>query len=249
MQLATTQIDRRFAGPPNSGNGGYSCGLIAAHIDGAAEVTLFVPPPLETLLTLHRAEDGTVELRQGDVLIGSGKPASVETSLSAAPGFAEATDAAARTFAASKHPLPTCFVCGPDREEGDGLRIHPGPLDADDDDWSGLLAAPWVPGADLGDAEGRVRNEFLWAALDCPTAYASSSPAGMRIILLGRQAVTIHERPRAGSRLVVIAQQTGQEGRKYFAESALLTDDGSRLAECRAVWIAVSREVQAGTPA
>ena len=249
MQLATTQIDRRYAGPPNSGNGGYSCGLIAAHVDGAAEVTLMVPPPLETLLTLHRGDDGTVELRQGDVVIGSGRPTEVETSLTATPGFDAAAAAAARTFDASKHPLPTCFVCGPDRDEGDGLRIHPGPLDADDDDWSGVLAAPWVPGDDLGDAEGRVRDEFIWAALDCPTAYASSSPAGMRIILLGRQALNIHERPATGSRLVIVARQTGQEGRKYFAESALLSEDGRRLAECRAVWIAVSREVHVGTPA
>jgi len=38
-------IERRFCGPPESGNGGYSCGLLAAHVGGPAEVTLRRSPP------------------------------------------------------------------------------------------------------------------------------------------------------------------------------------------------------------
>ena len=142
--------------------------------------------------------------------------------------------------------MPTCFVCGPLREAGDGLRIHVGPLDADDTDWSGVLAAPWVPHGSLDDGEGVVRPEFVWAALDCPTAYASSSAAGMRIILLGRQAVAIHRRPAVGERSIVAARQIGRDGRKYFAEAVLFGADRSLLAECRATWIEVSPEVQKG---
>ena len=37
-----------------------------------------------------------------------------------------------RTRGCATHPFPTCFACGTDREEGDGLRIFPGPVgDAD----------------------------------------------------------------------------------------------------------------------
>jgi hypothetical protein len=46
--MQTITIARRFRGPPNSGNGGYVCGMLARYITGAAEVTLRAPPPLET---------------------------------------------------------------------------------------------------------------------------------------------------------------------------------------------------------
>ena len=42
-------VARRFCGPPGSGNGGYVCGLIAGFLDGPAEVTLRLPPPLGSL--------------------------------------------------------------------------------------------------------------------------------------------------------------------------------------------------------
>ena len=48
--MLTMTIPRRFRGPPNSGNGGYVCGMLARNIAGAAEVTLRAPPPLETAL-------------------------------------------------------------------------------------------------------------------------------------------------------------------------------------------------------
>lgn len=246
MKLASARIERRFAGPPQSGNGGYSCGLIARYVHGPAEVTLRVPPPLDTELGVCKDDDERVVLMHGDRLVGEGHPATVSTSLPPPPDYDEAVVAAERTFDVSLHPLPQCFVCGPLREPGDGLRIHPGPVDVDDTDWSGLLAAAWVPDHGLADSSGRLRPEFVWAALDCPTAYACSTPAGMRIILLGRQAVAIHRQPETGSRLIVTARQTGQEGRKYFADSALYDAGGRLLAECHATWIEVSREVQQG---
>jgi hypothetical protein len=52
-------IDKRFCGPPNSGNGGYVCGRLARHIPGAAEVTLRAPPPLDTPLDAVATNDGT----------------------------------------------------------------------------------------------------------------------------------------------------------------------------------------------
>ena len=44
--MQTLTIPRRFRGPPNSGNGGYVCGMLVRQIAGAAEVTLRAPPPL-----------------------------------------------------------------------------------------------------------------------------------------------------------------------------------------------------------
>lgn len=246
MDLGTVTIGRRFLGPPTSANGGYACGRIAAFIDGPAEVTLRVPPPLETEMQVRSSGSGAVELRAGELLVGTARPTDFTVSRVVAPSFDQAGLAAVRTFDKNRHPLPTCFVCGPEREVGDGLLIHPGPVDAEDTSWSGLLAAPWIPDANLADEEGVVKPEFIWAALDCPTAYASSDAEGMRIILLGRQSVRILRRPASLSRCVITARQAGREGRKYFAEAALHDEFGRRLAECRATWIEVSREVQRG---
>jgi hypothetical protein len=59
--MPSITIDKRFRGPPNSGNGGYVCGLIAGHIDGSAEITLRVPPPLEHGLEIVAGAGGAVD--------------------------------------------------------------------------------------------------------------------------------------------------------------------------------------------
>ena len=47
-------ISQRYCGPTNSGNGGYSCGLLAKNINGACQVRLHQPPPLETSLSISK---------------------------------------------------------------------------------------------------------------------------------------------------------------------------------------------------
>lgn len=45
----------RFNGPPGSANGGYACGVIAAHVPAElVEVTLLHPPPLDTELLVEQ---------------------------------------------------------------------------------------------------------------------------------------------------------------------------------------------------
>ena len=67
--MQTMTIARRFRGPPNSGNGGYVCGMLARHIPGAAEVRLNAPAPLETGLSVIEVGAGQWELRQGAATI------------------------------------------------------------------------------------------------------------------------------------------------------------------------------------
>lgn len=246
MQLGTVTIARRFRGPPNSGNGGYSCGRLAAFVDGPAEVTLRRPPPLESEMQV-RAENGGVAMYDGDQLIASARPVEPWGFDTTAPTFEEALAATGRTFEPSVHKLPMCFVCGPDRAPGDGLRIFCGPVDPADTGWSGTVAAPWVPEAYMAGADAEVSAEYLWAALDCPTAYASGSPAGFPTILLGRQAVTILKRPAVGDKCIIAAHQTGRDGRKYLAEASLFNAAGTPLAHCRATWIEVAPDVQRGS--
>lgn len=243
--IGSIVIDRRFRGPPHSGNGGYSCGRLAAFVDGAAEVTLRKPPPLDTEMQVVAEDDGAVALYDGENLVATARQAEVTVEARATPCFEEAQAASARTFPPATHKLPMCYVCGPDRAHGDGLRIHCGPLDVQAG-WQGVVAAGWVPEDYMADAGGAVAPEFVWAALDCPTAYAMASQEGFPSILLGRQAVRIDRRPKPGDECIVTAWQAGHEGRKFWSEGALLDAGGGTLAVCKATWIEVSADVLVG---
>ena len=246
MQLGTITIKRRFRGPPNSANGGYTCGRLAAFIDGPAEVTLHKPPPLETEMTVVAESGDSVALYDREQLVATARPRATLTEDSASPAFDDAVAASARTFNPSVHKLPMCYVCGPDRDPGDGLRIFCGPLDAGDTDWSGVVAAPWIPEPYMADANGDVSAEFVWASLDCPTAYAVGSPAGFPTILLGRQSLTIRRRPKVGEKCIITAHRTGRDRRKYLSQATLFGEAGTPLAHCHAIWIEVDRAVQLG---
>ena len=243
-------IEKRFCGPPKSANGGYACGLLAAYIDGNAEITLLAPPPLGEPLSIVAGEHG-VELRQQEKTLARGRRASIDLPEGPIASFCEAHDAIRRSpYDESRHPLPTCFVCGPQRSEGDGLRIIPSPLPAHADK-TGTLAAPWVPTATLAGEDGAVAGEFIWAALDCPTGFAAASArhlgmTGAEAILLGRMSARIEGRPYPGDRCVIVAWPTGRDGRKLFANSALLGSDGKCLAAAQATWLVVDRQVQLG---
>ena len=94
------------------------------------------------------------------------------------------------------HPYPACFVCGPTRDEGDGLRIFPGPVEGRE-----LYAAPWTPDDSVADDEGIVRPEFVWAALDCPSGIVTDLFGDVGRILLGRLAAELIEPLEAGTQL------------------------------------------------
>src|SRR5262245_15114985 len=249
--MQTMTIARRFRGPPNSGNGGYVCGQLAQHISGAAEVTLHAPPPLETALSVVEAGAGLWELRQGMARVATGRAITLDLNGLEQATYAEAVEAEKRTpIKPHEHLLPMCFVCGPDRASGDGLRLFAGPLPRREA--SVAFAAPWTPDPSLAAADGLVAPEFVWSALDCPTGYACSYDratghfSGVPI-LLGRLSARIDGQPHQGERCVVTSWQTGREGRRLFAEAALFGEQGSVLAVARAVWVIVDRQVQLGS--
>ena len=217
-------IEARFNGPDGSANGGYTCGRVAELLRGHAEVTLRSPPPLEKPLTVER-EDARLQIFDGETLVAEAAPATFELEAPGAPGFDEAKAASARYPGFEEHAFPRCFVCGPAREPGDGLRIFAGPLG------DGRFAATWQP--------DEVRPELVWAALDCPGAIAVGFPDRGET-LLGRFAVDIAELPEPGERCVVLAWPLGEEGRKLYAATLLYAEDGRPLARGRATWIAPS---------
>jgi hypothetical protein len=242
-------IPSRFNGPAGVGNGGYVCGRIAAYVDGPAAVTLRRPPPLDTPMKVERDDDGSVRVRHGRTLIGEAAPSPVgppEIAVTVSPAEADTAAGNARYF---RDPVfPDCFVCGMNRQPGDGLRIFPGPVTG-----RGLWAAPWKPDPSVAGPDGRVRPEVVWAALDCPSGIAAAEAAGLSgepgwdtAILLGRMtATTLAARPRVGDRCRVIAWPERRDGRKLTAGSALIGPDGEVLAVAGAVWLTVPRPERA----
>lgn len=220
----TVTIDARYNGPPGSANGGYTCGVVAGLVDSTAEVTLRRPPPLGRPLEIERA-GSRVALLDGGELVAEGVPAEVDIDVPAPVSFAEAERASASYPGFVEHPFPTCFVCGPGRPADDGLRIYAGPVEGRE-----LVAAPWVPPA--------ARPELVWAALDCPGGFAAGIGAGRGEMVLGRLAARIERLPDPGARCVVVGWPIGEDGRKFYAGTAVFTGEGRVLARARATWIA-----------
>jgi len=226
-------VARRFHGPPHSGNGGYACGLAAHFIGGPAEVSLLAPPPLGTPLDVIRDGEAVI-LRHGERDIARARAAMPEAAPPPAPSFADAQAAEARYRGHVSHIFPSCFVCGP--QSPDGLRLFTGPLAGSDH-----VASSWIPGADLAGADGAVADEFIWAALDCPTYWALPQ-SGTLGAVLGRLTAEIVERPKPGEHLVLAAWPRGEDGRKHYASGALYGETGRLYARADAIWIALKQK-------
>jgi hypothetical protein len=207
--------------------------MVAQFVEGPAEVTLRAPPPLNQPL-LARRQDDEVLLFAGDDVVASARSTMIDANVPRPVGFEDAHSASARYEWLEDHPYPTCFVCGPEREPGDGLRIFPGPVEG-----RSLHAAPWVPDPSLGDADGWVRDEFVWAALDCPSGIVTDHFDGVGLILLGRLAADIKRPLIVGAPHVITAWPIQRDGRKLSTGSAIYSADGELHAVARAVWIEV----------
>jgi hypothetical protein len=223
-------LDRRFRGPAQSGNGGYVCGRIARHVPGTATVRLAIPPPLDTPLHVD-VTDGVARLMAGTTLVGEGRPAQLDIEPPKPVSFEAATESSKEYHGFKQHTFPECFVCGPHRQVGDGLRIFAGPTQRGD-----AVAAPWVVDASLGTP---VAIDFLWAALDCPSGFALWSPLEGTTVVLGQLTASIKGQVQPGDKCVAMGWPLQIEGRKRFAGSAVFAPTGKLVAVARAIWIEV----------
>ncbi len=265
----TIVIEGRYNGPPNSANGGYACGTVANLLGGGpAEVALRAPPPLDRPLEVSESE-GVVSLRDGETVVAEGR--SIDGLELAVP---ESLDRESGAAAAANYPwfeehiFPTCFVCGPERAEGDGLRVFTGrsgeaPLGGGGDGSLGgggdgslggggdtptdpleripLFGSTWTPAIDLADGDGCVRPEIVWAALDCPTAIAALTNGETVPGMLGTLAASIDAPLVAGELHTITAWGLGSDGRKRSAAAAIAGPDGRIKARSLALWIELKR--------
>jgi hypothetical protein len=224
-------IPEALNGPAASANGGYACGSVARFIDGPAEVTLRAPVPLGRELGVSIDDDGSVVLRDGEELLAEGRAADgVDLAVPDPVGLDEARRASERYVGAEMpETFHNCFVCGVARP--DALGVFAGEAEG-----RGLVASPWVP-PEWTALQGVVRDEIVWAVLDCPTYYATTLDGTRPLSMLGRLAAELIAPIDQGASHVVVGWPLGKEGRKHHAGSAILTAEGRVCARARALLI------------
>jgi hypothetical protein len=231
---ASLTVAARFHGPPNTGNGGYTCGRLASCLAtaGPVTVTLWRPPPLDAALIVAYAP-GQARLSSADGLVADAHAGAFDARAPDAVTVEQATAAEARYAGLGDHPFPGCFVCGTDRRPGDGMRLAPGRYVV------GRSACVWAPDASMADADGstEVAPEFVWAALDCPGGWASD--VERRPLVLGRMTAVCERLPSIAEPYVVVGAVRGSERRKTFTSTALYDADQVLLARAEHTWIAV----------
>lgn len=230
-------IGRQFCGPPNSGNGGYVCGVLAEGLEGPVTAVLRAPIPLDVDLDLERQDGGAVLTGEGGGLIGQAGAARTELpEPPPAPSLEAARAAGARHIGHAERVHPICFTCGTAREEGDGLRVFAGPLEGAA---PGVVACTWRAHERFARPDGTIAQEVVWAALDCPGYFAWVEKEGRHGALLGTMTGEVLKAPRAGEECILVAWPIAKEGRKETAGVALYSSDGELLGRAHQVWIVI----------
>ena len=226
-------INKRFNGPPNSGNGGYTAGIIAANLPFSPEITLRFPPPLDQPMNLLIKENSAT-LLNGNTLIAEAKVTDLQLNIPPAISFEQANSATVAVNIYESAPFQKCFVCGANRAEGDGLNIRSKTIGQQ------KVAAPWIPYASLGPENGIVKEAFIWAALDCPGAWAIQETT--QFYLLGRMATKIIHPIMVRHKYVIMGWVIETQGRKTWTGTAIYDETGKVCAYAKGTWISVKQD-------
>lgn len=240
----TITITPRYRGPATSGNGGYTAGVLAtksglepvgtsAESSAHTSVRLRTPPPLDTPMDLDIIA-GSALLRCGDVVVAEATKRPLTINAVPRVSYGDALAASASYAGLVRHPFPTCFVCGTEREPGDGLRLFPGRVAP------GHTACAWVPDPSIADADGCVPAEMLWAALDCPGGWTAEIEG--RPMVLGTMTARLDRLPTVGERCVVVGALLGADGRRADTATTAYGADGAVLGVAHAVWIEIDAD-------
>jgi hypothetical protein len=224
-------VDHRFHGHPAVAFGGYVAGLLAGATRAAVKVDFHRPAPIGRPMRMERDRDTAALLLEGQTL-ATAAPYLLDELEPPTLSLEEATDAT-RAYLAARLVEEDCFGCGPARAADDGLRIFTGPtVDGT------AVAAAWEPGPAFAAPDGRMRREFVWAALDCPGGWARRSLANVSAPGLTAYLAANLRRPvRLPGRYVVTGWLIRRGGRKTTVGSAITAMSGELCAVAEALWI------------
>jgi hypothetical protein len=195
---------------------------LAAFVDAdEVEVTLRLPPPLDRPLRVEQL-DGRAGLLDGETVVAEARPAPVDAEPPPAVSLPDADRAREHHLRGwVPNDFRECYVCG---VRDDGLEVRVGLVAGREPLHAGPIAL-----LESGP-------EFVWAAIDCPGAYAIGAE-GRGDIVLGRMTARVDRVPAAGETCVVTSWPLGEDGRKLYAGTALFAADGELLALARQTWI------------
>jgi hypothetical protein len=193
--------------------GGYLAGLVAA--GDASCVTLQRPVSGGSELLVEWMDE-TATVRYGADVVATVEemhPADIAVPPFVAP--AEVDGVAA--IAPEHHPVPSCYVCGPN-PPGAGLR-----LDFRVPAARTLVTALWRP-TDGVDA-------LVWAALDCPgfLALVHDVPTGTHVVSRTLRGA-VHRPVLPGHEYVIVGAPLGQQGRNVQVTAAVFDTTGELCA-------------------
>ena len=243
MSQTTFTIPKQFCGPPGSSNGGYFCGTVASFFDYPVSIRLKAPPPLDTEMRIEHGDVKALVLA-GDQIIAQVRRA--DETLEPAPFISvkSAQECSEQGLAGSliNHPFPGCFVCGPSRASGDGMRIFTGP-----DKDPALHAASWHAHPAWSSDGHEIDIPFIWSALDCPSsgpAFATSiQPDSDIAYVLGTLDIRVTTRPKINETYSIVCALDEGDERLYRTRVSLYAQDSTLLATGAAIWVQVPRSL------
>ncbi|MFC4986221.1 hypothetical protein [Saliphagus infecundisoli] len=230
MSTTTFSIDDRFQGFPGYALGGITGGLMAQRIGPEAEVTLHQPIRTGDELEM-RTRDSTVELLFDGDTVATAKSTTIDVEIADTVLPESAMEASESYVGFHEHPYPSCFTCGTERSDGEGLRIFPGPVGTE-----AIVAGPWTPHPNQADSDGTVPLEYVWAAVDCPSIWAVMEAAPSECpdhVVTGRLAVRSEEPIRETEPHVVMAWPLERRSNTWPAAAAIVDADGRVKAVAR----------------
>lgn len=235
--MQTVTVESRFRGPPHSGNGGYVAGLLARLSGGHRAVMMRAPTPLDRPMTFDAAAQPPT-LADGDTLVAQAVPA--DPAVLPEPPAPPSVAAARRAGETYQSFHPICLCCGDQLSADQGLLIRTGQLDGAA---PGTVAGVWDVDPAFAGEDGRVAEEMVWAAIDCPGFYAWVAVDGRHGALTGTMQAEVLERPRAGETCVVMAWPLERASeRRVTSGVALFGEDGRLMARGLQTWIRMIRK-------
>lgn len=245
-------IDTKYCGPPDVANGGYLAGRLASYfersgVNKSISVSLRAATPLNTRLNIvEKAQDTgkVLQLMEGQTQLAIANETQFVIHKPECPVQEQIASVRMRCAGYANHPFPACFVCGPERPLGDGLAIYPGPVaPKTPSDFPGSVVAEWALLDTLKDHQGQVKTEFVWAAMDCISAFAILEPPEhqhLTPMVLGKLSVN-REQELVGDRAYVMAWPGKVDGRKAFANSAVFNQQQQCIAVGQALWVSLNK--------
>jgi hypothetical protein len=222
-------VDGRFNGPDGSANGGYFCGAFAQLCTGPVAVTLHAPPRLGVPHSV-RTGPRRAHLWDGEEVVATAAPTGHRAPDLEPVSVGTARSAGAHYAGRNRHPFPRCFACGTERAPGDGLLLTPGPVP----DRADTVACTWTPDDSVTGEDGRVRPEFVWSVLDCPsgwTADIATTP-----MVLGWMYADLARSPSVGETYAVVARLESAGDHGITAASAVCDSGGAVVASATTRW-------------